>query len=116
MFFYFNYITNVLIVFPGAMCSTFDISSSCQTMACGDTSGHIHVFSNVASGPVINTYSRPSEMPDTPTVYPSFSIEDYNTPLSVIPMPIVPSELSLASHWPPELMQNVYRLVFLKLS
>lgn len=93
------------------MCLTFDISSSCQTMACGDTSGHIHIFSNVTSGPVINTYSRPSELPDTPTVYPSFGIDDYSTPLSVIPMPIVPSE-SLASTWPLELTQNVYRLVY----
>lgn len=103
---------NNFTVFAGAMCLTFDISSSCQTMACGDNTGHIHIFSNVSSGPVINTYSRPSEMPDTPTVYPSFSIDDCNTPLSVIPMPIVHHELSLSSNWPADFMQKVYRLEF----
>ncbi|XP_072385804.1 PAN2-PAN3 deadenylation complex catalytic subunit PAN2 [Diabrotica undecimpunctata] len=95
---------------PGAMCLTFDISSSSQIMACGDNTGHIHVFSgsNVTE-PVVNSFSRPCEMPDTPTVYPSFSIDDYNTPLSVIPMPIVPPEIPLASDWPLHLMQKVYR-------
>lgn len=93
------------------MCLTFDISSSSQTMACGDNTGHIHVFSNVSAGPIINSYSRPCELPDTPTVYPSFSIDNYNTPLSVIPMPIVPPEIPLASDWPAHLIQKVYRLV-----
>lgn len=107
MNFYWKYI---FTVFAGAMCLTFDISSSCQTMACGDNSGHIHIFSNVTSGPVINTYSRPSEMPDTPTGYPSFGIDDYSTPLSVIPMPIVAADIPLASNWPAGLVQKMYRL------
>lgn len=102
----------LFLVFSGAMCLTFDISSSCQAIACGDSSGYIHIFSNVSSGPVINTYSRPTELPDTPTSYTSFSINDYNTPLSVIPMPIVPMEMPLASHWPQHLVEKVYRLVF----
>ncbi|XP_056642212.1 PAN2-PAN3 deadenylation complex catalytic subunit PAN2 isoform X1 [Diorhabda sublineata] len=95
---------------PGALCLTFDISSSSQIMACGDNAGHIHAFSSSNSSvSVINTYSRPCEMPDTPTVYPSFSIDDYNTPLSIIPMPIVPPEIPLASDWPLHLTQRVYR-------
>ncbi|CAH1112170.1 unnamed protein product [Psylliodes chrysocephalus] len=95
---------------PGAMCLTFDISSSNQIMACGDSSGHIHAFSHSKStDPVVNTYSRPCEMPDTPNVYPSFGIDDYNTPLSVIPMPIVPPEIPLASDWPQHLIQKLYR-------
>ncbi|XP_074037897.1 PAN2-PAN3 deadenylation complex catalytic subunit PAN2 isoform X1 [Leptinotarsa decemlineata] len=93
---------------PGALCLTFDISTNGQAMACGDNTGHIHVFSTGAE-PVVNTYSRPCEMPDAPTSYPSFGIEDYNTPLSVIPMPIVPAEIQLASYWPPHLTQKVYR-------
>ncbi|CAG9861289.1 unnamed protein product [Phyllotreta striolata] len=95
---------------PGAMCLTFDISSSSQIMACGDNSGHIHVFSHSkATDHVVNTYSRPSEMPDTPSIYPSFGINDFNTPLSVIPMPIVPPEIPLASDWPAHLTQKLYR-------
>lgn len=96
------------------MCLTYDISTSCQAMACGDNNGHIHIFSNVTSGagPVFNNYSRACEMPDTPAAYPSFAIDDYNTPLSVIPMPIVPPEIPLSSNWPAHLTQKVYRLVF----
>ncbi|CAH1116888.1 unnamed protein product [Phaedon cochleariae] len=95
---------------PGALCLTFDISASGQTMSCGDNTGHMHVFSCAgATEPVVNSYSRPCEMPDTPAVYPHFGIDDYGTPLSVIPMPIVPPEVPLASDWPPQFVSKVYR-------
>nr|CAI5826926.1 unnamed protein product [Callosobruchus analis] len=105
---------------PGAMCLTFDISSSGQSFACGDNTGHIHVFasnptsasteSSTTPEPIINSYSRPCELPDEqPVEYPSFGVDDFNTPLSVIPMPVMPLNMPLASDWPPELIKKIYR-------
>ncbi|KAJ8946329.1 hypothetical protein NQ318_004219 [Aromia moschata] len=93
---------------PGAMCLTFDISSSSQVMAFGDNTGHIHYFTN-SENPAFNTFSRPCEFADNSLNYPSFGIDDYSTPLSVIPMPIVHPEIPLASDWPPQFTQKVYR-------
>ncbi|KAJ8929829.1 hypothetical protein NQ314_017427 [Rhamnusium bicolor] len=90
---------------PGAMCLTFDISTTSQVMAFGDNSGHIHFFTT-SGAPTFNTFSRPCEMPDDQVTFPSFGIDDYTTPLSVIPMPIVPPELPLASNWPAYLTQK----------
>ncbi|CAH1964794.1 unnamed protein product [Acanthoscelides obtectus] len=105
---------------PGAMCLTFDISTSGQILACGDNTGHIHVFASTPPSssadnpatpePLINTYSRPCELPDEqPVDYPNFGVDDFNTPLSVIPMPVMPLNLPLASDWPPELIKKIYR-------
>lgn len=89
------------------MCLAFDISTSCQALAFGDSNGSMHLFSG-ASEPIFNTYSRMTEHADHTTSCPSFAIDDYETPLSVIPLPIT-SEMSLASDWPPHLMQRCYR-------
>ncbi|XP_049825022.1 PAN2-PAN3 deadenylation complex catalytic subunit PAN2 isoform X2 [Aethina tumida] len=92
---------------PGAMCLAFDISSTSQAIAFGDNSGHIHLFGTTEE-PIFNSYSRLTEHADPVEQYHSFTIDDYSTPLSVIPMPIVP-DIPLASDWPPEFMQNAYR-------
>ncbi|KAJ8980961.1 hypothetical protein NQ317_013413 [Molorchus minor] len=98
---------------PGAMCLTFDISSSSQAMAFGDNTGHIHLFakSQSVAHPKFNNFSRPIEMPDQQVHYPGFGIDDYNTPLSVVPLqlPLMHTDDLLASNWPPQFMQKVYR-------
>lgn len=91
----------------GAMCLAFDISTSCQALAFGDSSGSIHLFSGT-SEPIFNTFSRLTEHADQSTPFPSFAIDDYETPLSVIPLPIT-SDISLASDWPAHLMERCYR-------
>ncbi|XP_018561215.1 PAN2-PAN3 deadenylation complex catalytic subunit PAN2 [Anoplophora glabripennis] len=96
---------------PGALCLTFDISSNSQAMAFGDSSGHIHFFAT-SDHPTFNTFSRSIEFAESVArvhQYPSFSIEDANYPLSVVPMPVVPPEVPLASDWPPHFMEKVYR-------
>lgn len=93
---------------PGAMILTFDMSSTAQAIAFGDSGGQIHLFSSTEE-PVFNNFSRPTEFPDPVVQYPSFGIDDYNTPLSSIPMPYVPPDVPLASDWPAPLMQYVYR-------
>lgn len=89
------------------MCLAFDISTSCQALAFGDSNGSIHLFSG-ATEPIFNTFSRMTEHADQPAPFSSFAIDDYETPLSVIPLPIT-GEMSLASDWPPHLMQKCYR-------
>ncbi|XP_050298405.1 PAN2-PAN3 deadenylation complex catalytic subunit PAN2 isoform X2 [Anthonomus grandis grandis] len=93
---------------PGAMIYSFDVSNTNQAIAFGDSGGRIHLFSNRES-PVFNPFSRPTELPDPVVQYPSFSIDDYSTPLSSIPMPYVPPGVPLLSDWPAHLTQYVYR-------
>lgn len=88
------------------MCLTFDISATSQALAFGDSSGSIHLFSSTPQ-PLFNTYSRMTEHGDPLVTYPSFAIDDYDTPLSVIPMPI--QHDGLASDWPDQLTKKCYR-------
>lgn len=93
---------------PGAMCLSFDISSSSQAMALGDSTGSIHLFCNAAE-PVFNSFSRLAEHADPVDSFPSFGFDDIETPLSAVPLQIVNSDLPLASDWPVKFMQKVYR-------
>ncbi|XP_076249943.1 PAN2-PAN3 deadenylation complex catalytic subunit PAN2 isoform X1 [Rhynchophorus ferrugineus] len=93
---------------PGSMTLAFDISSSAQAVAFGDSGGQLHLFAT-SEDPIFNNYSRPTEFPDVVTSYPSFSVDDYNTPLSSVPMPYLPPDVPLASDWPPQLIQYGYR-------
>lgn len=92
---------------PGAMCLSFDISSSSQVMALGDSTGSMHLFCSTTE-PVFNSFSRLTEHHDAAEPFPSFGIDDMDTPLSTVPLPIT-SEMSLASDWPVKLIQKVYR-------
>lgn len=51
-----------------------------------------------------------TEHGDPLVTYPSFAIDDYETPLSVIPMPICHEGLS--SDWPEHLTKRAYRYNF----
>ncbi|XP_031353190.1 PAN2-PAN3 deadenylation complex catalytic subunit PAN2 isoform X3 [Photinus pyralis] len=93
---------------PGAMCLAFDTCSTSQALAFGDNAGSIHLFS-ATSDPVFNTYSRITEHADPVTHFPSFAIDDYETPLSIVPLPIINTDMPLASDWPEHLMQKCYR-------
>lgn len=93
---------------PGAMCLSFDISSSSQAMALGDSTGSIHLFSSTTE-PIFNSFSRLTEHADPVDSFPSFGIDDIDTPLSAVPLPIINADMPLASDWPPQFMENVYR-------
>lgn len=90
------------------MCLAYDVSSSSQAMAFGDNAGSIHLFSSTAE-PIFNTFSRMTEHADPVVPLASFAIDDYETPLSVVPINIVNPEIPLASDWPPHLMDTTYR-------
>lgn len=94
------------------MCLAFDVCATSQAMAFGDNSGSIHLFS-ASSEPVFNSFSRMTEHADHPASIPGFAIDDYETPLSVVPLPLDPSGMPLASDWPEHLMQKCYRYVLL---
>ncbi|XP_060522024.1 PAN2-PAN3 deadenylation complex catalytic subunit PAN2 [Cylas formicarius] len=93
---------------PGTMIMTFDISSTSQAMAFGDSGGQIHLFSSTEE-PLFNNYSRPTEFPDPVVQYDSFNIDDYNTSLGSVPMPYQPPDVLLLSDWPAHLIQYSYR-------
>lgn len=86
----------------------FDIATTSQALAFGDNAGSIHLFSTT-NEPIFNTYSRMTEHADQVIPCPSFSIDDYQTPLSVVPLPLMPSDQPLASDLPAWLMQKTYR-------
>ncbi|KAF5293684.1 hypothetical protein FQA39_LY03169 [Lamprigera yunnana] len=92
----------------GAMCLAFDVCTTAQAMAFGDNAGSIHLFS-ATSDPIFNTFSRMTEHADQVTPLQSFAIDDYNTPLSTVPLPVVNTDMPLASDWPEHLMQKCYR-------
>lgn len=96
---------------PGAMCTSFDTSSSSQAMAFGDSSGSIHLFVSNEE-PVFNSYSRMTEHADVVESYQSFGIDDLETPYSAIPLPVF-TDSGYASDWPPQFIQKAYRLVTL---
>lgn len=115
---------------PGAMCLAFDIPSTSQALGLGFNNGSIHLLSSAATlnsstgagEPVFNSYSRMTEHADTPhtasgmpipqpnTPGPaSFAIDDYSTPLSAVPMPVLGDGAPLLSDWPDYLMEVSYR-------
>lgn len=90
------------------MCLAFDISTTSQGLAFGDNAGSIHLFATT-SEPLFNTYSRMTEHADQVVTCPSFDIDDYETPLSVVPLPLINTDMPLASDLPAWLMQKCYR-------
>lgn len=98
---------------PGAMCLAFDLSSTSQAMALGDSAGSIHLFTGVNNGSneaVFNNYSRPTEHADNVHMsVPSIAYDDLHPPLSIVPLPVVPNGGLLASDWPQQFMKKVYR-------
>lgn len=94
---------------PGAMCLSFDISTSSQSLAFGDSTGSIHLFGSQPRA-VFNTYSRLTEHADVIAPMINMSVNEYEAPFSSIPMPIR-DDAPLASDWPQNLMENCYRYV-----
>ncbi|XP_064614568.1 LOW QUALITY PROTEIN: PAN2-PAN3 deadenylation complex catalytic subunit PAN2-like [Liolophura sinensis] len=91
----------------GGLINTFDISSSCQTMAFGDSTGYLHLFGNTDQ-PVFNSFPEPTEFVHPPDPHQPIHINDELTPLSIIPMQY-PTQGTLLSDWPHYLCQKVYR-------
>jgi len=88
------------------MCLTFDVSSSCQCMAFGDSDGSIHLFTSHPEA-LFNTYSRDTNFAEAAETLPPISISDNMTPLSTIPLPYCQGRL--ASDWPEDLLRKAYR-------
>ncbi|XP_044730900.1 PAN2-PAN3 deadenylation complex catalytic subunit PAN2 isoform X2 [Chrysoperla carnea] len=97
----------------GAMCMAFDVASTSQAMVLGDSAGNIHLFTaaNTSSHDVVfNTYSRPTEHADPVDMsMPTIAYDDFRTPLSVVPLPVISNGTPLASDWPSQFMKRVYR-------
>lgn len=96
------------------MCLAFDISSSSQAMAFGDNAGSIHLFATT-NEPVFNSFSRMTEHADQVLQCPSFAIDDYETPLSIVPLPLINNGEPLASDLPTWFMKRTYRYETLQL-
>ncbi|XP_023932627.1 PAN2-PAN3 deadenylation complex catalytic subunit PAN2-like [Lingula anatina] len=92
----------------GAGIMAFDVSTSCQTMAFGDSAGILHLYAT-GEHAVYNTFSRPTEFADQPRPLQPISITDELTPYAIIPMPYPDSSQKLLSDWPEHLCQRVYR-------
>lgn len=90
------------------MCLAFDISSTSQAMAFGDNAGSIHLFATT-SEPVFNSFSRITEHADAVLQPPSFAIDDYETPLSIVPLPLLNTGEPLASELPAWFLKRTYR-------
>lgn len=90
------------------MCLAFDVSQTSQALAFGDNAGSIHLFSTT-SEPLFNSFSRMTEHADHVVTCPSFAIDDYNTPLSSVPLPLIHHDVPLASDLPAWLMHKCYR-------
>lgn len=91
----------------GAMCLAFDISSTSQALAFGDNAGSIHLFAST-NDVMFNTYSRMTEHADQVLPCPSFGIDD-DVPLSTVPLPLINTDMPLASDLPSWFMQRTYR-------
>lgn len=85
------------------------MSPSCQYLSIGDTGGQIHLFSSSAPNASFNRFSRDTEFADAVESLPSIGFDDFEVPLSTVPMPFVPSGTKLASDWPENYLKKVYR-------
>lgn len=90
------------------MCLAFDICSTSQAMAFGDNAGSIQLFATT-NEPVFNSFSRLTEHADSVLSAPSFAIDDYETPLSIVPLPLINTGEPLASDLPAWFMKKTYR-------
>lgn len=90
------------------MCLAFDISSTSQALAFGDNAGSIHLF-GTTNEPVFNSFSRITEHADPVLSGPSFAIDDYETPLSIVPLPLLNTGEPLASELPSWFLKRTYR-------
>ncbi|XP_065561129.1 PAN2-PAN3 deadenylation complex catalytic subunit PAN2-like [Artemia franciscana] len=90
----------------GAIGISLDISSSCQCIAVGDSTGYVHRFS-ISPDSVVNSFSRPTEFADPIIPIEPIAVDDLSAALSSIPMPVTPSKR--LSDWPAELIKPRYR-------
>uniref|UniRef100_A0A3B5M4Q0 PAN2-PAN3 deadenylation complex catalytic subunit PAN2 n=1 Tax=Xiphophorus couchianus TaxID=32473 RepID=A0A3B5M4Q0_9TELE len=84
----------------GQLLMSFDVSSSKQALAFGDSSGCVHLWSDVPEVS-FNDYSRETDFP-LPCLVDTLPQLDWNhdlLPLSLIPMPLTSTE-PLLSDWP----------------
>ncbi|GFR94879.1 PAB-dependent poly(A)-specific ribonuclease subunit PAN2 [Elysia marginata] len=91
----------------GSLIVAFDVSDTYQALAFGDSSGHVHLYSN---GPttIFNAYSEPTEFPDQAEALEPISIDEQLAAYSGIPMPY-PGHGTLVSDFPEEMMARTYR-------
>lgn len=91
----------------GSLIVAFDVADSYQALAFGDSSGHVHLYSN---GPttIFNAYSEPTEFSDQVEPLEPISIDDQLAAYSGIPMPY-PGHGTLVSDFPEEMMARTYR-------
>ncbi|XP_027041539.1 PAN2-PAN3 deadenylation complex catalytic subunit PAN2-like isoform X1 [Pocillopora damicornis] len=87
----------------GSLCTTFDISATCQTMVFGDAGGNTHLWGDTQEKDILfNMYSRETEFAaPIPHLHP-LAIDDYSIPLSTFPLPMPNGPL--LSDWPAENM------------
>lgn len=84
----------------GQLLMSFDVSSSKQALAFGDSGGCVHLWSS-AQEVSFNDYSRETELA-LPCLVDSLPQLDWNhelVPLSLVPMPLTSTE-PLFSDWP----------------
>lgn len=87
----------------GALCTTFDISATCQSMVFGDAGGNFHLWGDTQQKEITyNVYSRPTEFAHPIPHLPPLAIDEYSVPLSSFPLPV--SNGPLLSDWPEENM------------
>lgn len=91
----------------GGVVLSFDISSNCQNMAFGDSSGYIHLFATNEQA-AFNAYPQATEFSDPVESFNPMHINDELAPFASIPM-TYPSEGTLFSDWPAHLCRKVYR-------
>ncbi|XP_053542297.1 PAN2-PAN3 deadenylation complex catalytic subunit PAN2 isoform X2 [Ictalurus punctatus] len=88
----------------GQLLMSFDVSSSKQALAFGDSSGCVHLWSS-APDVSFNDYSRETELA-LPCLVDSLPQLDWNhelVPISLVPMPLTSTE-PLLSDWPSNLI------------
>lgn len=87
----------------GALCSTFDISSTCQFIVFGDAGGNMHLWGDTQEKEIAyNVYSQQTEFAPPIPHLPPLPIDDYSVPLSSFPLPM--SNGALFSDWPEQNM------------
>ncbi|XP_020628077.1 PAB-dependent poly(A)-specific ribonuclease subunit PAN2-like [Orbicella faveolata] len=92
----------------GTLCTTFDISATCQAMVFGDAGGNTHLWGDTQEKEVTyNVYSRPTEFAHPIPHLPPLAIDDYSVPLSSFPLPMPNGPL--LSDWPEENMMAADR-------